>query len=79
MTIRKGFLDPIINKIREVGDGTCQVCSQMFNRECRAFEVPASAEEYRSRMKGPRHPMHDLPILGCDDTIMVKFHRGDKV
>lgn len=42
----------IRGKIRNVQDAVCKGCSQLWNGECRAFQMPHSDEEYEHRKKG---------------------------
>lgn len=52
----------IKHKIRKVPDSVCEKCTQLWEGECRAFEVPHSRAERTSRHRGgvPRR----LPCAG---------------
>ena len=43
----------ITNKIGSVSDNVCMLCSQMWNNECRAFEMSQSEEERTQRLSNP--------------------------
>lgn len=56
---------PYKNMIKDVPDEVCNGCAQLYEGECRAFQMPHSEEERQARLKDPQlvcielHP--DIP------------------